>query len=1274
MTRHPPSVGQSNRYRPPVVQAPAFPHNESARLASLQGYHILDTLPEADFDDIARFAANICDTPISLISLIDTDRQWFKARIGITLSETPRDAVCAHAIIDPTNIMVVPDVLADDSFATNPLVSADPYVRFYAGVPIVTPDGHALGTLCVLDRIPRTLTEDQLSGLRALGRQVTAQLELRRRLGAETITSAQEVPGEETSARSRTKTRPFSTPLFERLRPRTLLAALAAIIVTTVVLQIGDGSGPTMIFSDACFVVFSGIAGLSCLQRSRRVSLGAEGWRWLGIACLVWCAGAVAWAYFGITRNNQYPFPSVADLGFVGYVLPALIGLWFLRGTQQRKATWIWLDGGTIAAAVLFISWATVLGPMYNGPASSTFVRIVSLSYPIVDVTVLSVILALGMRQAVGSRLPWGLLGSGFAVLAITDSTYTYRQLNGGYEVGHLFDVGWVVAFILIAVAATVTAPSACSTREHRVSAVQELIPYIPIAIAIIIAVGSGRVGPHSAPFLFWFGILAFVLFAARQVVVIIDRTGLSNDLEGYVASRTAELTTQKQFLKTILDNLEEGVFACDVEGNITLFNNSMNRLYGEAPRPAQAALWPQYLNITRADGEPMERESLPLRRALRGETLHDAEFAMTPPGQTPKIMSANGRPITGIDGEITGAVLAVRDITDRLRARRALERQALRDELTGLGNRASFNQDLSGILTSIDHPDFAVLLLDLDDFKRVNDTLGHIAGDTLLIEVGNRLRACLRDGDTVSRLGGDEFTVVLLPSDETQAAGLAARILEEIAAPMLIEGTDVHISASIGIVVNHGPDTPIQLLRAADLAMYVAKTSGKASFAMFDPEMEASAAEALSLESDLRRSLRDSEVHVLYQPVVNLFSGHVTGVEALLRWKHPERGWVAPADFIPMAEHSGLILPLGEWVLGEACRQLAQWDHISDANHARISMAVNVSLRQLARPGLIQVVKRALEDSGIAPERVVLEITETALLEDNDTILRLRELHDLGLKISIDDFGTGYSSLARLRTCPVDFLKLDRSFVAEVVDDASDVPILRATVAMAGGLGLGVVAEGIETAAQFNYLRRLGCHEGQGYLMSYPVPAAEIDVLLRENILLAPSAKLPEDAVNEEMLEGLISAAISPAVSLNAFVRPLLETLERLSGVESTYLTRIHWEMLEMEITYSHNAGAIVVSEGLVSKWSETLCCRALAGGPSNISDVPNTFPDSRAAAQLGLITHFTVPIEVEPGVVFGTLCGGSSYSQILTDADMAVVRVFAQLIAEKLRQEELP
>jgi diguanylate cyclase (GGDEF)-like protein len=425
-------------------------------------------------------------------------------------------------------------------------------------------------------------------------------------------------------------------------------------------------------------------------------------------------------------------------------------------------------------------------------------------------------------------------------------------------------------------------------------------------------------------------------------------------------------------------------------------------------------------------------------------------------------------------------------------------------DSLTDLANRSLLRQRLGQALADEHQGSLAVLYLDLDRFKEINDTLGHGHGDELLKVQAERLRGCVRENDLVARLGGDEFAVVQVGGAQPKdATVLATRLLEEVSKPIEINGQQMAVGTSIGIALAPTDGTHVdQLLRNADLALYRAKGDGRGTYRFFEPEMDRRMQARRKLESDLRTALERSEFELHYQPLVNLDLNEIVGLEALLRWSHPERGKVSPGEFIPLAEETGLIVPIGEWVLRQACREAAAWpDHIR--------VAVNVSAAQVKNAGLANSVVSALAASGLAPGRLEIEITESVMLQDGEiTYAVLRRLHDLGVRIALDDFGTGYSSLSNLRRFPFDKIKIDRSFIADLAGGSEDaIAVVRSVARLGVSLGMTTTAEGVETKDQLDLVRAEGCTEMQGYYVSPPLPAAEIAQMLQAKSRLRVTA-----------------------------------------------------------------------------------------------------------------------------------------------------------------------
>ncbi|MEA2376798.1 MAG: hypothetical protein QOI45_484 [Thermoleophilaceae bacterium] len=439
-------------------------------------------------------------------------------------------------------------------------------------------------------------------------------------------------------------------------------------------------------------------------------------------------------------------------------------------------------------------------------------------------------------------------------------------------------------------------------------------------------------------------------------------------------------------------------------------------------------------------------------------------------------------------------------DVSDRKRMETELERLALYDPLTGLPNRALFADRLRQVLARRGRQTAsAVYFLDLDRFKRINDSLGHGAGDEVLCEVAERLRQVVRPEDTVARFGGDEFTILCESvGGVLEAVSIADRLQRPLSSPLRAGGAELRLTASIGVALAEATDSGdgLHLIEDADAAMYRSKERGGARTELFDSAMRDNAVRAMRIEQELQRALEEGELRLHYQPGVELNTGRMVGAEALVRWQHPQRGLIVPDRFLGVAEETGLIVPLGAWVVGETCRQLAEWQARPETAHLHLSL--NLSARELTHPDVVATVLGCVRESGVDPRALTIEVTESTAMADGDTGFRaLRDLSSEGIRVAIDDFGTGYSSLEQLRRMPVDIVKVDRTFVSGMAANSTDRELVAAVVGMGRALKLSVVAEGIETPEQADALRELGCDIGQGYLFSKAVPADELDSML---------------------------------------------------------------------------------------------------------------------------------------------------------------------------------
>jgi diguanylate cyclase (GGDEF)-like protein len=561
--------------------------------------------------------------------------------------------------------------------------------------------------------------------------------------------------------------------------------------------------------------------------------------------------------------------------------------------------------------------------------------------------------------------------------------------------------------------------------------------------------------------------------------------------LVGAAMDRRAERALQKQevLLDSALENMSQGLCMFDAEGRIQLFNE-------------------RYLAMTGQGGVEKGRLLLDVLRQLKAAGRWDEDpdklfaklVADASSGRaSSRVIKQHDRSIRIVTQPKTGGgwVATFEDITEWERAQAQISHMARHDALTNLPNRTLFREQLERALHVAKPGDhIAVLCLDLDHFKRINDTLGHPIGDALLREVASRLSECLGPDDTVARLGGDEFAIVQFCNrgEPTAAAALASRIVEVIAAPYEINGHHLVIGASAGI--SQAPDDgkdPDELLKNADLALYRAKADGRSTYRFFEAGMDARAQARRLLELDLRLALKREEFEVYYQPIRDITTGEIVVCEALLRWNHSQRGLVSPASFIPLAEETGLILQLGDWVLQQACLDAARW--------RTTAVAVNLSPVQFKNPNLVAMVKAALEASRLPAHRLELEITESVLLQNSEaTRSVLHALRALGVKISLDDFGTGYSSLSYLRSFPFDKIKIDRCFISELAPNSDSMAIVRAVTGLGKSLGIATTAEGVETDVQLELLRREGCTQAQGYLFSKPRPLSEIESILSQS------------------------------------------------------------------------------------------------------------------------------------------------------------------------------
>jgi len=843
-----------------MIIAP-IPVDEHDRLAALRNYFLLDTEPEAEFDGIVHLASYICQTPIAAISLVDQNRQWFKAITGLDAKETSRDvAFCAHAILQD-DALVVPDATNDERFCDNPLVASSPHIRFYAGIPLVSPEGYHLGTLCVIDRVPRTLTSEQLDSLRILVDSIMAHFNLRRasenriQLILDTAMDAVvslDRNGLITSWNNRAES------MFGHAKNDALGKDMLELMAPPSLVDLYDLEFKTVINSNESQIL------------GKRIEMDA-----------MRLDGSVFPAEFSITVIH-----GEKDVFFSTFV----------RDISERKAH----EQALRIAATAFESQEGII---------------------------------------------------------VTDDQCNILKVNRAFtEV-----TGYV--------------PDEVIGKNPRM-------------------LSSNR---HDQDF---FG----------EMWKCINNTG---SWEGEIWNRRKD---------------------------------------GE--------LYPEYLIVT----------------AVKDKA-----------------------------GRLTNYVGTLTDISQRKAAADEIERLAFYDPLTQLPNRRLLIDRLKQALASSSRKgrQGALLFLDLDHFKTLNDTLGHEMGDLLLKQVTQRLLSSVREDDTVARLGGDEFVVMLEDLSERpieaakQAEAVAEKILTNLNQPYDLNSRTYYSTVSIGLTVfNNHNESIEEMLKQADIAMYQAKDSGRNALRFFDLKMQQLINNRVALESELHEAIEKKQFQLYYQIQVRN-SGDVIGAEALLRWMHPDRDVVSPVEFIPVAEETGLIIPIGKWVLETACAQLELWQRTPLTRD--LCLSINVSAKQFLQADFVKQVEDAISRYRFNPCQLKLELTESMLLNNVDNIIdALGRLRQTGIQFSLDDFGTGYSSLQYLRKLPIDQLKIDRSFVHDITFDEQDRSIVRTIIAMAMSMNLEVIAEGVETEAQKLRLLHKGCTQFQGYLFGKPLPLHAFEDLLR--------------------------------------------------------------------------------------------------------------------------------------------------------------------------------
>jgi len=1117
---------------------------DEQRIEALLNYGILDTPSEPDFDDITALAARLFDVPIALISLIDRDRQWFKSRVGLELAQTPRDIAFCDTAIKGTGILVVPDARSDPRFAANPLVTGEPGIRFYAGSPLVTPKGYSLGTLCIIDRKPRDFTPQQCATLAVLSRQVGAHLELRRQKAELTqAMGALRVEHErlkwafrqleESDARMRLVLKgsndgwwdrnlqtgrlfyssrgwemlgyeneelPYDAHLWEKLiypadRDQTneRLAALLKSGVENYALELRllhkDGRAVPVfcrgyVLRDSAGRAIRMSGTNTDLTQSRAAERALRAEQQLNEQIVT--NSPIGICIYDGDGNCIIANDAIAEqVGATREQLRAQnfhhIAAWKSSGIYQQALHT--LETGEPSSRV--VHYRTSFGR--------------------------SVWLSVSFRVLVT-----GDLGR---LMLMTDDLSEYkvadaarREMQEAY--GLLFSNGIDGVLQTRSDGAVLSAnPAACTMLG---------LPEETVRARGLAAIVDAR-DPR------WSALLAERARSghARGEVTLVRGTGEHFDAE--LTTAAYEDRDGRALVSIMIrDVTERQTWARKLEQSLSLLNNLAQRVPGVIYQfqmfpdgrscfPfASDGLWTIY-EVTpeevREDAGPVFRRLHPDDAAAIVQSITESAASLAPwnaeyrvilPTQGLRWREGNAQPERLADGSVLWHG-CITDVTARKEAEANTHRLAYFDALTGLPNRAFLLDRVEQSLAAARRSGQcgALLFLDLDNFKHINDARGHSVGDALLRQVAQRLSELLRPVDVVARLGGDEFVVLVgeLGTDVDMAALAAMAVAERIRAvleqPYPIDGHLYSGTGSIGLTMfPKGAGGVDDLLRQADTAMYRAKSAGRNRIVYFEAAMQAEVEDRLAIEQDLKHAIANGQLHVFVQPQFDA-GGVETGGECLLRWNHPTRGAIVPARFIPIAEESGLIRDIGEWVVRQACVAIATIQAAAAAGSAasglaRLSLSVNISPRQFRQDDFVERIARLLEETGAPGHCLVFEVTEGLLIDNWEAAaLRMRQIAMLGIRFSIDDFGTGYSSFAYLKQLPLHELKIDRSFVKDTPADPNDTAIVRSILSVARNLNLRVVAEGVETQAQADFLVANHCDCLQGYLLARPMPMA---------------------------------------------------------------------------------------------------------------------------------------------------------------------------------------
>ncbi len=809
-----------------------------------------------------------------------------------------------------------------------------------------------------------------------------------------------------------------------------------------------------------------------------------------------WCLLAAALAVYSVGNlvHSTYwlfdrdPFPSIGEVFFLAFYPLVFAAVLTVLREQAVPVPWarLGLDAAIMMLGFGAFFWFFVIQPAAAAGADGQWLKY-ALSQAYIALSCVMV-LAFGvlLMNADGgpvARRTLLLLTLGFCTMFLADIVWALSKVTGRYLPGGVSDGLYLSCYAILAAAAREHLRGPAAAGAARPTGAGYWLPYAAMLVSfLVLAYYESRRSEDPGMALTVVVFLLTILIMLRQGTILRD--------DALLRERRAAGLVEARFA-SLIRNASDVVMIAGPDGCVRFASPAAERVLGLRAEDVCERGLPALLG--EEDRERVEA-FLAEVAATHGRPVGPVEFVIGS-GAGRRTVEALGSNLLD-DPAVGGLALSVRDVSERKALEEQLRRLAFHDPLTLLANRSLFRNRVEHALAlgRQSGQRMAVMFLDLDNFKNVNDSLGHAAGDRLLQAAAQRLVNSTRPADTVARLGGDEFAVLLEGLADAEEAGrLAAALAASFGEPLLVDGSECRVAASIGLAFPEAEDDAEQLLRNADIAMYAAKSGGKGRCVAFEPQMQEQLRERMRLEEDIDRGLRRGEFFVEYQPLVDLEGRELLGVEALVRWRHPEQGVVMPQRFIHAAEDSGQIVPLGQWVLLESCRQVRAWRG-SIAGGGSLRLAVNVSGRHLQRGDLVGDVRRALAQSGLEPQNLVIELTESSIMHNTEaTLAVLRELKALGVRLAIDDFGMGYSSLSYLHRFPIDILKIDRSFVGRITESGDGPELARAVVTLGATLGLETVAEGIEQEYQVEKLLALGCVAGQGFLFSKACSLGEL-------------------------------------------------------------------------------------------------------------------------------------------------------------------------------------